>query len=363
MAITLPADNAAPYTYTQPIRDSIQRANDLTDDADSATPKRVPVAALGTGTPTGAKFLRDDRTWVVPAAYTTEQAQDDAAGLFSAGTHSGISFTYDDANNKINATVTSGEGATYVGTKTITGKLGVNVTPSVKQPINFLTTHAGGSMTGSADKIGFALGPTVTGNFASDTGSNPGFFWGMNVFCTTGSAAGDGAGLTDIIGGLIEMSVQTPSGTTLPHVIGLQAEAAFFGASSGCTVTQMESMRVSAPKRKDGASTGTATNVYCLFIESAEGYNVGTTGSRFTLFVEGGISRLQGLLTVDNVVQSHNGTMTLQGDYSGTGKIQLTTNNLGFFGVTPVARQSLPASGTVTAANIRQALINLGLCV
>lgn len=66
MPISQPPDNAAPYTWTQPIRDSIGRASDLTDDADSATPKRIPVAVLGTGTPTGSKYLRDDRTWNVP---------------------------------------------------------------------------------------------------------------------------------------------------------------------------------------------------------------------------------------------------------------------------------------------------------
>lgn len=66
MAISVPADNAAPYTYTQPIRDGITRVNQLTDDADTANPKRIPIGVLATGTPTGAKYLRDDRTWQVP---------------------------------------------------------------------------------------------------------------------------------------------------------------------------------------------------------------------------------------------------------------------------------------------------------
>lgn len=35
----------------------------------------------------------------------TEEIQDTAAALFTTGTHSGISFAYDDANAKVNATV------------------------------------------------------------------------------------------------------------------------------------------------------------------------------------------------------------------------------------------------------------------
>ena len=42
--------------------------------------------------------------------YTTEDAQDAASQLFVNGTHTGISFTYNDANNTIDATVTGGGG-------------------------------------------------------------------------------------------------------------------------------------------------------------------------------------------------------------------------------------------------------------
>lgn len=42
----------------------------------------------------------------LPASYSDEQAQDAAASLFTGGTHSGISFSYDDTNAKVNATVT-----------------------------------------------------------------------------------------------------------------------------------------------------------------------------------------------------------------------------------------------------------------
>ena len=43
-------------------------------------------------------------------SYTTEDAQDAAALLFSNGTHSNITFTYDDNNNSISAAVTGGGG-------------------------------------------------------------------------------------------------------------------------------------------------------------------------------------------------------------------------------------------------------------
>ena len=47
--------------------------------------------------------------------YTAEDAQDAASQLFVNGTHTGISFTYNDANNTIDATVTGsgGGGTTY----------------------------------------------------------------------------------------------------------------------------------------------------------------------------------------------------------------------------------------------------------
>lgn len=42
----------------------------------------------------------------IPAEYSDELAQDAAAALFTAGGHSGVTFTYDDAANRLTATVT-----------------------------------------------------------------------------------------------------------------------------------------------------------------------------------------------------------------------------------------------------------------
>lgn len=44
------------------------------------------------------------------SSYTDEQVQDAIAPMFTGGSHSGISFAYDDNTNKINATVTGGGG-------------------------------------------------------------------------------------------------------------------------------------------------------------------------------------------------------------------------------------------------------------
>lgn len=65
-------------------------------------------ASLPTQTGNNGKYLTTDGTaasWgTVPAGYTDEQAQDAAAALIAAGTHLGISFSYNDAGNALSAT-------------------------------------------------------------------------------------------------------------------------------------------------------------------------------------------------------------------------------------------------------------------
>ncbi|RIV19724.1 hypothetical protein DYU11_22610 [Fibrisoma montanum] len=81
-----------------------------------------PVAATGaatnglpTGGTTGQVLVKSSGTdyasaWQTVAVPDTEAIQDAAAALLTGGTHSGISFTYDDANNKVNATVSGATG-------------------------------------------------------------------------------------------------------------------------------------------------------------------------------------------------------------------------------------------------------------
>lgn len=71
---------------------------------------------------TTSKVLKfyDGTTWVSlgSSSYSTENAQDDIASAFAAGTQSGLTITYDDANNKFSFTVTDapllqGQNGTY----------------------------------------------------------------------------------------------------------------------------------------------------------------------------------------------------------------------------------------------------------
>ena len=88
--------------------DSILRLTDnagATDDitfagADGLTVERTDANTITFRAPSGGSG----------GTYTAEDAQDAASQLFVNGTHTGISFTYNDANNTIDATVTGGGG-------------------------------------------------------------------------------------------------------------------------------------------------------------------------------------------------------------------------------------------------------------
>lgn len=60
-------------------------------------------------TSTGEIFVGNGTTpgGVVTTGISLEDARDEAASLFTSGSHTGISFSYDDANNRLNAAVTS----------------------------------------------------------------------------------------------------------------------------------------------------------------------------------------------------------------------------------------------------------------
>lgn len=90
-------------------------------------------------------------------AYTNEQAQDTVAAMLVNGTHTGISFAYDDVNAKINATATGG------GTGGTTGATG----PAGPQG----PTGLAGSP-GPAGPSGSGVGPALLGEVVMATNSS-----------------------------------------------------------------------------------------------------------------------------------------------------------------------------------------------
>lgn len=83
---------------------AIQRTNHTGTQAAST------ITGLATVATTGAYADLSGKP-TIPAAYTDEQAQDAAAALFSAGTHTGATVTYNDAANSLSLTVSGGGGS------------------------------------------------------------------------------------------------------------------------------------------------------------------------------------------------------------------------------------------------------------
>jgi|SRR5690349_6119439 len=107
MSITLPPDNAAPYTWTQPIRDGLARVNDIGDVVGSV----IPISRLATGTPTGTKFIRDDGTLAVPPGGGSSTENTHAITASGATTlDPAVTGTYKIVTMTANSTFTFGSG-------------------------------------------------------------------------------------------------------------------------------------------------------------------------------------------------------------------------------------------------------------
>jgi hypothetical protein len=158
------------------------------------------------------------------------------------------------------------------------------------------TLTAGGSGTG--DHIAHELQSLVKGEWKETTGSDPNWAWGLDVFHTTGNEAGDANGL-ERMENLVETAVRAPAGTHIHEVIGLMGQADFFGATAGATVDIMIGVRAEAPLRNAGATAGTATTAYSLYVGKATTTAVSAT-SAASIFVQGGTSELNGNVAILN---------------------------------------------------------------
>lgn len=212
----------------------------------------------------------------------------------------------------------------------------LNVTPTARQPFVSTQTLTPG-LSGTSDKVGHLLQTVVSGStHGSDSGSNPTFCWGLNVFTATGTGASDAAGVRVL--NLIEADVRASSGT-ITNVKGLQAEASFFGATAGATVTDMMSLFVAAPVRKDGATAGTATNVYGLKVQQVNAVDTGAT-TAFSLYVDGGTSFFGGNISAPGI--------TLDVSASSTGTVKSRSGIFGPTGQAADGRMIVAGDGAAT---------------
>jgi hypothetical protein len=154
------------------------------------------------------------------------------------------------------------------------------------------------SATGN-DHVAHLMQTIVAGDWTADGGTDPGFVWGLNVYMATDQAAGAANGVNTFYGALLEAAVRAPAGTTITTVIGVQAEASFAQAAAAASVTNMTSMYVKNPRRKDGALAGSVTgSVYGLRVAKVIAADVGTPAGAYSVMVEGGSTVLNGIVQV-----------------------------------------------------------------
>lgn len=171
----------------------------------------------------------------------------------------------------------------------------LNVGPGSAYPrVPFRTqVKADAAAPGTLDYVSHLLRSDVVGDFTGIPATNAGWVWGANLFTKTGAGASDAKGLKYLTGALVEISIGGPGFTGA--AFGLMAEAAFIGPEAGGTVGNMTSLKVGAPKRKDGATAGTATRVFGLWVDEVPDGALGSApGLAHSLYVEGGKSHLGG---------------------------------------------------------------------
>jgi hypothetical protein len=115
--------------------------------------------------------------------YTDEQAQDQAASLFTSGTHTGISYSYIDASNKIDSTVS-------LAGFSIDALSDVDTTTSVPSNGQALAwSSAGSKWIPTTISSGTSLKPTVTDKTANYTILTPSETVYQEIYTVSGSSA------------------------------------------------------------------------------------------------------------------------------------------------------------------------------
>lgn len=223
---------------------------------------------------------------------------------WSSGSGPPVRFStrHDNADDIRTDTAKLGNSQTWAGNNVFTTGLTIGpIAPLPRQPIA-TRIPVNPAQTGTADHIGHLFKSVVDGPWAEVAGDDPNMAWGVNVFTLFQN---DNTGLLVGWGALIEADVSSPAGISFARIAGLQAEASFFGASAGATVTTLESLYVAQPVRKGGAVAGTATNTYGLRIGPVRASNTGAT-TALGLFVQGlgssagvGQSLFQGTVTIN----------------------------------------------------------------
>lgn len=158
-------------------------------------------------------------------------------------------------------------------------------TPVARTPVA-ITAIEFADAPGTEGPTPMVLAAQFVGDFSAAVGTDPGFGVGINAFTTSGSDSGDGEGLDWMISVLAESSHLNDS--TIGNLVGLWAEAAFLGAGANdAHVGGMFSIRVVAPKRKNGATGGDCDVVYGLWLDGVDKSTVGASEG-YTIYVADG---------------------------------------------------------------------------
>lgn len=216
--------------------------------------------------------------------------------------------------------------------QTFVGRLGIVDTPSVRIPNNFHGILVGSEAVaggGETNTIANNLTATFKGDFTGITGANAGTMFGLSVFATIGTEAEDGKGVKVLQGTSLAGVIKGTAPTGLEVLRGNEMEASFYGASAGGEVGQAETLRVVGPRRTGGATAGKVTGTaYSLFVTEP----TIEAATKFSLFVEGGVSRFGGTVQLNNTLNNAagSGSLSIFGATSkATGAAFILRNNSG----------------------------------